>query len=239
MWSQNNGGGLTMADELTLFKTIHSVSERQRLFTKLLSAQGNLYLKDKFDRSLPLKASEVDNRFYLKCYAPAEYGLTLNEDETYTAIFWIDQEKYMFETRPRIQGADILLPVMTLFHLQKRRTFRYQVPNDFGSDFTIKHLNQKPCEVTCRMIDVSTNGCAVEISLGDVDLKMDDILQAELNFGDREPILVQGVIKNIRIKDSKSLVLGVEFHHMAHSSEETIMIAISDLQRELFTRNAA
>ena len=228
-----------MAEELTLFKSIHSVSERQRLFTKLLSAKGNLYLKDKFDRSLPLKASEVDSRFYLKCYSPSEGDIKLNEDETYTAVFWIDQEKYMFETRPQFQGSDLLLPVMNLFHLQKRRTFRYQVPTDFGSDFTIKTLNQKNCDVSCRMIDVSTQGCAVEMSLTATDLQLDDILQAELNFGGREPILVQGVVKNIRNKDFETLVLGVEFHHMAHSSEEKIMLAISDLQRELFTRNAA
>lgn len=228
-----------MAEELTLFKSIHSVSERQRLFTKLLSSQGNLYLKDKFDRSLPLKASEVDSKFYLKCFAPSESGITLNEDETYTAVFWIDQEKYMFETRPKYDGTDLMLPVMALFHLQKRRTFRYSVPDDFGSEFTIKHLNQKNCDVVCRMIDVSTQGCAVELDLEAVDLKLDDILQAELNFGDREPILVQGVIKNIRARDKTTLVLGVEFHHMAHSSEEKIMMAISDLQRELFNRQVA
>lgn len=228
-----------MAEELTLFKTIHSVSERQRLFTKLLSSQGNLYLKDKFDRSLPLKASEVDSRFYLKCYSPAEGDIQLNEDETYTAVFWIDQEKYMFETRPQIKGTDLMLPVMNLFHLQKRRTFRYQVPTDFGSDFKINHLNQKAVEVSCRMIDVSTQGCAVEVGLTTTDLKFDDILQAELIFGGREPILVQGVVKNVRKKDFQTLVLGVEFHHMAHSSEEKIMLAISDLQRELFSRQVA
>lgn len=228
-----------MAEELTLFKTIHSVSERQRLFSKLLSSQGNLYLKDKFDRSLPLKASEVDSRFYLKCFSPSESDLNLAEDETYTAIFWIDQEKYMFETRPHFQGTDLMLPVMNLFHLQKRRTFRYQVPNDFSSDFKINHLNQSTCDVSCRMIDVSTQGCAVELSLTAADLKLDDILQAELLFGGREPILVQGVIKNIRKKDFQTLVLGVEFHHMAHSSEEKIMLAISDLQRELFNRQVA
>ena len=228
-----------MADEVTLFKSVHSVSERQRLFTKLLDSHGNVYLKDKFDRSLPLKAAAVDGRFHLQCVSPSDSDVHLSAEESYTAVFWIDQEKYMFETRPYFTGNELFLPVMNLFHLQKRRTFRYSVPGDFGSDFTIKHLNQKNCDVPCRMIDVSTQGCAVEVNLLATDLKLDDILQAELNFGDREPILVQGVIKNIRAKGEDVLVLGVEFHHMAHSSEEKIMLAISDLQRELFTRNAA
>ncbi|MFS4457991.1 PilZ domain-containing protein [Bdellovibrio sp. HCB2-146] len=228
-----------MAEELTLFKCINSVSERQRLFTTLLSSQGNLYLKDKFDRSLPLKAKSVDSRFYLTCISPAESEFTFGENETFTAVFWIDQEKYLFETRPHFVDGNLVLPVMTLFHLQKRRTFRYQVPHDFGSRFNISHLNKNTINVTCRMIDLSTQGCAVEVDQSAANLHLEDIMEAEICLGGRDPIIVQGVIKNIRAKDFQNLILGIEFHHMVHSSEEQIMLAISDLQRELFSRRAA
>ncbi len=228
-----------MAEELTIFKSVHTISERQRLFGSLLGDKGTLYLKDKFDRSLPLKALSVDSRFYLKCTPPTEEGLNLNPDETYTAVFWIDSEKYLFETRPELIGGFMILPVMSLFHLQKRRTFRYLVPEDYTAHLNMTSLNRTACEFSCRLIDLSSQGCAVEVGHDVTDIHLEDIFEAEITLEGHKTIKVQGVVKNIRERGDHQLVLGVEFHHMAHSSEENINNSISDLQRELFYRRAA
>ncbi|HWU42360.1 MAG TPA: hypothetical protein VN132_02945, partial [Bdellovibrio sp.] len=63
-------------------------------------------------------------------------------------------------------------------------------------------------------------------------------VQAEIILGHRDPIVVQGVIKNLRPQGNSQLTLGVEFNHLAHPSEEKIIHTLSELQREIYLRKA-
>ncbi|KHD87602.1 MAG: hypothetical protein OM95_13510 [Bdellovibrio sp. ArHS] len=228
-----------MSEALIVFKAVNSDSEKQMLLQKVLAKKEVIYLRDKFDRTIALKPVSINSNNQIKCHHPEDTTMNTNEKDTFTASVSVDGEKYLFDTHPVISEHYVTLTVLNLFHLQRRRNYRYVLPENYSAEFVINYLNQTICSQTCRLLDLSTEGCAVEISQGHADLHLEDLVEAEIFLGDREPILVQGVIKNIRIKDETLLVLGVEFNHMANSSEENIVTSLTDLQRELFFRRQA
>ncbi|KYG68090.1 hypothetical protein AZI87_02165 [Bdellovibrio bacteriovorus] len=228
-----------MSEALIVFKAIGNDSDKQMLLQKALAKKETLYLRDKFDRAIALKPVSINSNNQIKCHHPEDTTMNTNEKDTFTASFSIGGEKYLFETHPVVSEHYVTLTVLNLFHLQRRRNYRYVMPENYSAEFVINYLNQSICSHPCRLIDLSTEGCAVEIMQESANLHLEDLVEAEIFLGDREPIMVQGVIKNIRVKDDTQLVLGVEFNHLANSSEEKIVTSLTDLQREIFFRRKA
>lgn len=227
-----------MSEALVVFKAVTKDSEKQVILQKILAQQELVSLRDKFDRTITLKPISINSNSQLKCHPPEENMMNTQEGDTFMASFTLGNEKYIFETHPVVNENYITLTVMHLFHLQKRRNYRYVLPENYSAEFVINYLNQTTCALNCRLLDLSTEGCAVEIHVADANLHLDDMVQAEVFIGDREPILVQGAIKNIREKSDTHLILGVEFNHMANASEGKIIESITDLQREVYFRKA-
>ncbi len=228
-----------MSEPLVIFKAIGSEHEKQMLLQKLLSAQTTVTLKDKFERCLSMKVLSLNSQFHLKCHPPEETAMTLQDNSVFSASFQIGSEKYLFETRPVVHENYIALPVTHLYHLQRRKNFRYNMPPNYSAAFVINYLNHNICSHQCRLLDLSTEGCAVEIHQEETDLKLEDLVHAEIFLGDRDPIVIQGVIKNIRGRGISHLTLGVEFNHLAAPCEDKIINSLTDLQRELYFRKAS
>lgn len=227
-----------MSEALVIFKAIPQDVEKQLLLQKLLAKNETIYLRDKFDRQIPLSPVSINSNFQIKCTSPEKGSMNVQENSTFTASFSLQGERYIFDTQPVVGSSYVTLPVLNLFHLQRRRNYRYVLPQDYSAEFVINYLNQTICAHTCRLLDLSTEGCAVEISQENANLNLEDLVQAEIFLGDRNPIIVQGVIKNIRAKDDAWLVLGVEFNHLANASEESIINSLTDLQRDIYLRKA-
>ncbi|MNL26260.1 Flagellar brake protein YcgR [compost metagenome] len=224
---------------LVIFKSIQSSSEQQMLLQRFLSTEAVVHLKDKHDRNLNLKAISLNSNMQLKCHLPTEVTMNLEEQTTFTATFYIGYEKYLFETRPNVSDSTITLPVMGLFHLQRRRNFRYQMPQNYSASLVIQSLNQAPCAYSTRILDISTEGCAVEIAQDATNLHLGDQVHAEIILGSHKPVIIQGSIKNIRPQGVSHLVLGVEFNHAVQPSEFQIITAITNLQREVYRKKSA
>lgn len=228
-----------MSEPLVIFKAIGSEHDKQLLLQKLLSSESFVTLKDKFERCLTMKVLSLNSQFHLKCHFPEETAMTLKDNSVFSAHFQIGEEKYLFETRPTVHENYIVLPVSHLYHLQRRKNFRYNMPPNYSATFVINYLNHNICSHQCHLLDLSTEGCAVEIHQEQTALKAEDLVRAEIYLGDREPIVIQGVIKNIRGRGMSHLILGVEFNHLAAPCEDKIINTLTDLQRELYSRKAA
>ncbi|WII73344.1 PilZ domain-containing protein [Bdellovibrio sp. 22V] len=227
-----------MSEALIVFKAIHNEADKQFLLQKILASKETIYLRDKFDRNISLKPVSINSNQQIKCHPPEETSMNTQENATFTASFSIQGEKYIFETHPIVGDNYVTLTVLNLFHLQRRRNYRYVLPKDYSAQFVINCLNQGICSISCRLLDLSTEGCAVEIPQEDANLKLEDLVEAEIFLGDRDPILVQGLLKNIRAQGMTHLVLGIEFNHMANASEGKIVTSLTDLQREIYFRKA-
>lgn len=199
------------------------------------SVKNTKYPTDKLDmnNSARIRDTHLDSNYQLKCRLP-EDGLYTEEGTVYSASFHVGSEKYLFETSAKISNSLITLTVLNLFHLQKRKNFRYTLPEGYPATLLITKLNQEECQYACRLLDLSTEGCAVLLEQEVHSLQLNDLLQAEIHLGARNAIVIQGALKNLRPTRGTDLVLGVEFNHLASTSEGAIIHAITDLQRELY-----
>lgn len=227
-----------MSEALIIFKAINGESDRQTILQKVLANQETIYLRDKSDLAVELKAMSINSNFKIKCLPLAKTTFDNFDSGRITANVSIDGQSYIFDTELEVAENFINLPVFNLFHLQQRKNFRYVLPEDYRARFVITLLNQTVNSLDCRLLDLSTDGCAVEISLENANLKVNDKIEGTIALGDREPILTQGFIKNIRPKGDTHLVLGLEFNFLTHASEHKIVNSLTDLQRELYFRRA-
>lgn len=223
---------------IVVFKAINSSEDRKHLFDKIAAHQSEIWLKDKKEHSILLKAMFLNNDGHLHCRTPE--GFTWKEDTPtiLTATFSLGGEKYLFETSVTPHEGAVTLTVINLFHLQRRKNFRYVLPMNYLGTLRVKNVNHKAVNFECKLIDLSTEGCGATWSMDMSSMQMNDLVEAEICLGDRDPIPVHGYIKNMRMKSEIEFILGVEFDHLAKASEDKIISALTDLQRELYLRKA-
>lgn len=228
-----------MGEPLVIFKAVSDETQKQMLLQKFLSSNEPIYLRDSSDNSIALKPVSFSSSWQLKCQPLENTDLITPAGTIFIANFALNDDKYIFETRPVVENNHVTLPVLNLFYLQRRRNFRYVLPEDYSAEFVVSSLNQVACSQACRLLDLSTEGCAVRIPQAQANFNREDIISAEIILGHQNPISVQGTIKNIRIKDETYFVLGIEFDHVANSSEEKIIRCLTDLQRDIYFRRAS
>lgn len=226
-----------MSESLVVFKTLKE-SEKQGTLQKLLAVQELISLRDKSDQIVTLKPLGLNLSAGVKLKCSLESS-SFPPGAVFIASFILGNEKYMFEAQPVDLDGHVMLTIDTLFHLQKRRNYRYVLPEKYTAKFVIGSRNRMTYLLPCKLLDVSPEGCAAEISLADASLKPEDVIEAKIYLGDNEAIPVQGVIKNIREKDHLHMVLGVQFNHIGNTSEGRIITAITELQREVYFRRVS
>ncbi|WP_374030918.1 PilZ domain-containing protein [Bdellovibrio bacteriovorus] len=176
-----------MSESLVVFKAIHNEAEKQTLLQRLVNSNESIVLRDKFDRSITLRTMGVNDKLQIKCHPPESTAMNTEDSATFTASFSIKGEKYLFETHPVINENNVTLTVLNLFHLQKRKNYRYVIPADYSAEFVVTYLNQAVCSHTCRLLDLSTEGCAVEIPQTEANLQLEDLVEAEIFWETESP----------------------------------------------------
>lgn len=223
-----------MGEALIIFKAINSEHQKQMLLHKLLTLREEVTFKDKQDRSLTLTTYSLTADGHLQFPLFQQGEINFKEIDFISASFTMNGERYLFESKPVVRGGVVCLPIQHFCHLQRRNHFRYVLPEHYHAQFAIKTLNESPSSFSCRLVDLSTEGCGLEASPGQGSFKPNDSFTAEIRLGDYDPIFVSGVIKNVR----PGQVLGVRFNHLDSSSEHQIITTITDIQRELYFRKA-
>ncbi|MGZ3770472.1 MAG: PilZ domain-containing protein [Bdellovibrio sp.] len=222
---------------MVVFSAVLDDSKKQMLLQKILSSNGQMYFKDKSERSIAIKPISLNSNLQIKCLLPP--ASSVSEEKMMNISFSLDEEKYMFEASPVVAKSHITLTVLNFFHLQRRRNYRYVLPKNYSAELVINSLNKEDCSCRCKLLDLSNEGCAAQIRQENVDFNVDDKFSAEILLGERTPVAVQGVIKNIRVQNENLLVLGISFNYLGNSSEEKIIHYLTDLQREVYLKKAS
>lgn len=225
-----------MGEALLIFKSITKLTEVEDILRKLLSSHQPLHFQGTADPGFSLSPQALGANMDLQC--TFSDGLNLPEG-TFSTSFHLNDEKYILETKIDKKEQSACLTVKNIFHVQRRKNFRYVLPKNYSATFKFKTLNHLPSIYSCRLLDLSTEGCAIEVEVSDFKVPTAGPVEAEILLGNHAPIKVQGIIKNIREKDELRWVLGIEFNHLAAASEHKIVTAIADLQRDIYLKNVA
>lgn len=224
--------------EITVLKQITDFAFKQKVLMKLMNSDAVLLLKDKYDRTLPLKVLRLEeqNKFY--CKGAVKLNLDFSYSENYTAHFMVDTEKYMFETTPQLEDGHVVLNLRRVFHLQNRQTVRYKVPADTYLKLVIGSLNEEVCLLDCSVSDLNSHGCSVIVNAPKTALQPKDLIDATLINGAEGSLQLQGVIRNVRPHGPEQFAVGIEFHHMLYSSEDKLVSMINELHQRTHLKSS-
>ncbi|WP_413560299.1 PilZ domain-containing protein [Bdellovibrio sp. HCB209] len=223
---------------MVIFKAVNSKEQRNYLFEQLTAIEGEILLKGQEDESEHVNAISMNDGGQIQCIITGGGNLKFGFNKIITAYFRVNNEKYMFEATAIPFEGGVNLTVKDLFHLQRRKNFRYTLPTGFQADCLVTIHNQAPSNTTLRLIDLSTEGCAVYSTAEMPTMRLDDRVEAVIFLGDRDPIPVQGFVKNLRVQGD-DMVIGLEFNHIANASEFAITSAIVEMQRTVYKKKAA
>lgn len=224
--------------EITVLKQINDAAFKQKVLLKLINTNAIVMLKDKYDRTLPLKIESLKEQTKFYCKGAVKLDFDFSYSETYTAHFMVDTEKYMFETTPQIENGHVVLYLKRIFHLQNRQTVRYKVPPQAQIKLLINALNENSCLLDCQVADLNSHGCSVILNSPQTVLQAKDLIDATLINGDEGSLQLQGIIRNVRPHGPEQFAVGVEFHHMLYASEDKLTSMISDLHQKTHLKSS-
>lgn len=218
-----------MTHEITILRKISDKTEIETVFKKLLAAKGNIYLKDRFDRNLPLKISTCSSDSLVHCKTASFYDIDFSHSEVFTAYFSVGPQNYMFETRPLNGHDSIALSVGKFFHLQKRTNIRYSIPQNQVTKLLVNYVNGETARYELDLTDINATGCGASIDQKKTALHVDDLIDGEIHFAYHPPVSIQGVVKNFRPGANEKFIIGMEFHHQFYNTEPEIVAIITAL----------
>jgi hypothetical protein len=223
---------------VVVFKAVNDGKQKKYLFEQLTAIEGAILVKGSEDEAEHVNAVSMNTNGQIQCIITDGGNFKFSFNKTLTCYFRVNNEKYMFEATGIPFEGGVNLTIKDVFHLQRRKNFRYTLPTGFQADCMIATLNQASFNTNLRLIDLSTEGCAVLSTAEMPTMRLDDRVEAVIFLGDRDPIPVQGFVKNLRVQGD-DMVIGLEFNHLANASEFAITSAIVEMQRAVFQKKAA
>lgn len=208
------------------------------LLQKLVADKIPVSIKMPDESELELSPMSINSSLQVKCQYQ---GTVFIEDVPCNLMmnFHLNGERYMAEVQARLKGGVLSLGVLNLFHLQRRKNFRYILPPNHPGFFRVKTIGTQSVKTTMRLIDISTEGCAVLLKDQNLDLDVGQELAGEIVLEGQKSILITALLQNIRPNEDQSLTLGLKFLHAAQNREGDIVQALTLLQRSLFLKKVS
>lgn len=160
---------------------------------------------------------------------------SVRKDQVVTGNFTLSNEVYFFKARVRMQRTHLHLEIIdSIQQLIRRATTRYKVPPTMSMTMYSKRFGESLIFLRGDVLDISAKGCMISLNTAESTLKVGDIVVADLRFGSRKSLGIQGVIRHLRKSPKNKLehVFGMEF--TSCEDFRRLQTWILDVQRELF-----
>lgn len=218
-----------------IFTKISDTSEKANLFSSLSKTRGKLVAKtnNPEDELSELMAFDFHNGI-LSCQHRS--GKKLKDQGEIILQFLLGTDKYFMTCnyRTRTDFVEIYTDTI-LYHLQRRQDYRLNIPMSFSAIFEIVSVNGTAKKHSYRIQDLSGGGCRVEIPVQSSTFKVQDKLKGHLFLLDREPIVVEGIIRHIRMDaPKKNWICGIQFMGLSSPQKNRIIALVMDLYRQFF-----
>ncbi len=156
--------------------------------------------------------------------------------------FSLGTEKYFLKTvLEEGKGSTVHLNMQAdLYKLQRRNSFRINIPQGYDARFQINLHNKKATIEKYDLVDLSGGGFAFEFLTEEKEhFKKDDILIGKLNVGRKLQEKVTCIVRHAHMVGSRGsgrCRVGVEFQDMPVTVQNEIVKIVIELQRELFSK---
>jgi hypothetical protein len=197
-----------------IFTRINDSSEKVRLYEDLAATRGEIHAKK------PQAAADV---FILLAYDYSNEKLhckltgataALGPSGVLTTTFFVGGEKYFMQADYQVIGDQVILKAAQhLFHLQRREDYRVRIPSSYRALIEIVSINGQTKKHSIPLMDLSGGGCRIQLDPKFLPLQMHDTLKGHLFLPDRDPILITGSVRHVRVENHGRgpMICGIQF----------------------------
>lgn len=219
-----------------VYDIITDKNRKKTILEKLVSEKNQLrfWIPPEDPVYLSPKHGNVDT---ITCDVEAAKANIFTQKDSFKFNFDLNNDEYMFEAKVRVENNEVILfPKEDLFLVQKRKEYRYNIPDTFATHINIISISNIECNFTGRLQNVTNYGCRSIFTKDSVHVKVGQALVANLSLGTQDPIKLAGLIKGIH-EDQKNTYVSIEFNHLGFDSEDLLNTALILMQRELFIQS--
>ncbi|MCB0368513.1 MAG: PilZ domain-containing protein, partial [Bdellovibrionales bacterium] len=154
--------------------------------------------------------------------------------------FSFDDERYFFSGLiKQVEDKYIINLHSDLFYLQRRKSARMEIPDDYPSKAKVISFNGKPISFELKVLDFSSGGCRLSFLSIDPMIIFEDKFRTLITLGNRSSFEVDVQVRHVKpINSIKDLpqIMGVQFISKEPAFEGKMLNLYMDVQREIFLK---
>jgi hypothetical protein len=214
--------------------------EADNVIQKLLS--GKISFIGRTDNKVLVlaKATKIKNQDFSKFNCELKSNKELQEKNNITFSFVCFGKKYLFNAICLFNknNSAIITPTTDLFFLQRRKSERLIMPENYYAVLKIKYINNKISRTFVKISDISIGGCGVLLRSSEPNLTSGDLIKGAMHFSSRPPLDIEGQVRHKQTIEEGNLKLQ-QFGLLFLPSESVTMtkkmkVIVMDLYRDIF-----
>lgn len=227
-----------MEQSQTFFQKVGTRKERERAFILLTQS------KVSFECQLPGKkiVSVVPDHIKDSQMIVVSQG-KIPFDQEVIVTFQIGQEKYFMKTTFQhhdFSGHYYMNLAPALFKLQRRNSFRVQIPAEYLAKVHITMVNDVKHSQKFTLFDLSGGGFSFEIpSNNPFKIDREQNIECDLEIGGKFRKKFSAVIRHVIQVGSQGSGLkkiGAEFTNISPSEQQEVITTVMEIHRDMFSK---
>lgn len=220
------------------FQKVGTRKERERAFLLLCQSKATFECQMAGNKAATIVPESIRDSHMI---IVTQTKLPVGKESIVT--FQVGQEKYFMKTtfKEHDFSSHYVMDLQpSLFKLQRRNSFRVQIPLDYQAKVYIETVNEQPMPKKLPLFDLSGGGFSLEIPCHIAyDLKQNQVISGSIQIGGKIEksfeALVRHVIK-VGSQGSGLLKVGAEFINQMPSDQQDFINIVMEIHRDMFSK---
>jgi c-di-GMP-binding flagellar brake protein YcgR len=222
----------------SFFQKVGTRKERERAFILLTQSKATFECQMPGKNIIKIVPDFIQDSFMMVI---TNEDIPMNQEVIVT--FQIGQEKYFMKTtfKPHKFERHFMMSIEpALFKLQRRNSFRIQIPIEYMARIYIHTVDGKTSSQKFPLFDLSGGGLSFEIPSNiPFHLQKDQNIEGELEVGGRFKKRFAAVVRHVAKVGSQGSGLskiGTEFTRIGAIDQQEIVNTVMDIHRDMFSK---
>lgn len=227
-----------MEQTQTFFQKVGTRKERERAFILLTQSKAKFECQIAGKKVISVTPDYVKDSYMMVI---TQEALPVNQEVIVT--FQVGQEKYFMKTTFKVHdfARHYMMSIEpALFKLQRRNSFRIQIPNEYMARVYIETVDGKTMVQKFSLFDLSGGGFSFEIPSNSLfKLNKDQNVEGEIEVGGRFKKRFAAVVRHaikMGSQGSGLTKIGTEFTRIGAVDQQDIVNTVMEIHRDMFSK---
>lgn len=228
-----------MNNDQSFFQKVGTRKERERAFILLTQSKASFECQLPGKKIVSFLPKEIVHSQMLVISKGGEVPLK----QEVIVTFQVGQEKYFMKTtfsHHDYAGHYMMNLEPALFKLQRRNSFRVQIPTEYMAKVSLITVDEKPVSQKFALFDLSGGGFSFEIPSNNVfKLTSGQAIEGEIQIGGRFTKKFNANVRhviNVGSQGSGLTKIGAEFSNLLPIDQQSIVNTVMEIHRDMFSK---